>query len=119
MAAPSFLWPYVVSVQRLSQTFSATEGAAQTLTSIFTGLAASIAVKRDKGFNKPPGYPAASETPTPMPMYDITIGQPLAMGSIHNGDMVTDQNGFQYRVDAALWLPMGYVLYCGPYMATA
>ena len=54
-----------------------------------------------------------------MPMYDIMIGQPLAMGSIQNGDMLTDQTGMQYRVDAALWLPMGYNLYCGPYVATA
>lgn len=115
----AFLWPYTVSVQRLQQTFSATEGAAQSLTVIYAALPANIAVKRDKGFNKPPGYPSASETPTPMPMYDIMIGQQLAMGSVQNGDMLTDQTGMQYRVDAALWLPMGYNLYCGPYVATA
>lgn len=119
MSAPAFLYPYTVSVQRSTEAFSPTEGATQSLVVIYASLPASIAVKRDKGFNKPPGFPTASETPTPMPMYDIMIGQQLAMGSIKNGDMLTDQTGMQYRVDAALWLPLGYNLYCGPYLATA
>ena len=115
----TFLWPYTVSINRLQQAFSSIEGATQSLTVIYASLPASISVKRDKGFNKPPGFPTASETPTPMPMYDIVIGQFLPMGSLQNGDLLTDQTGMQYRVDAALWLPMGYNLYCGPYVATA
>ena len=117
----SFLYPYTVSISRMAGSFSATEGYTPGLQVIFSGLPASISVKRDKGFGKPPGFMANSETPTPMPMYDIAIPgmATLPMGSILNGDMVTDQNGMQYRVDAALWLPMGYNLYCGPYIATA
>lgn len=117
--AAVFLWPYTVSVQRGSGTFSVTEGYVAAMATVYAGLPASISVKRDKGFNKPPGFPTDSETPTPMPMYDIVIGQLLPMGSLQNGDLLTDQTGMQYRVDAALWLPMGYNLYCGPYVATA
>jgi hypothetical protein len=111
--------PDTISIQRGASTFSASEGYTQGLSTLFASLPASISVKRDKGFNKPPGFPAATETPTPMPMYDITLVPAIPDGSIRSGDMITDQNGDQYRVDAAIWRPTGYYLNCGPYVATA
>lgn len=111
--------PDTVTIQRGASTFSATEGYTQGLTTIFASLPASISVKRDKGFSRPPGFPAPSETPTPMPMYDITVIPAIPDGAILTGDMITDQTGQQYRVDAAVWRPTGYYLNCGPYVATA
>ncbi|MGC9237756.1 MAG: hypothetical protein ACP5GF_12795 [Thiomonas sp.] len=117
--AGAFLYPYTVSVQRMTAGFSTAEGYTQTLSTIYTGLQASISIKRDKGYSKPPGYPDASVVPTPMPLIEIMIAPGLAMGAIDNGDLITDQNGMQYRTDYALWLPMGYNLYCSTYLPTA
>jgi hypothetical protein len=111
--------PDTVSIQRGVSAFTTGEGYSQTLTTLYSSLPASISVKRDKGFSKPPGFPAATETPTPLPMFDITVVPAIPDGAILAGDMITDQNGQQYRVDAAIWRPSGYYLNCGPYIATA
>jgi hypothetical protein len=107
-----------VTVERVAQAFSATEGAHQGKTTILTNCPCSIALKRDKGFNKPVGFPAASNTDAPMPLYTIFIytgNSPTAGVPIMSGDMLTDLAGKTYKVESEQWSPIGVELSASPY----
>ena len=99
-----------LTVQRVTQAFSATEGAYQTTETILTGIPCSIALKRDKGFNKPVGFPATTNTDAPMPIYTILVytgNSPTAGVPIKSGDMLTDLAGKTYKVESEQWSPIG------------
>lgn len=114
----NLLFPFTVSISRAVETFSPTGGASQTVTVILSGLAASIQLKRDKGYGAPVGFPSGTNTSATMPLWEIFIPN-VALGTILEADMVTDQSGLQYKTDAVQWTPLGVMLGCTPYQPTA
>lgn len=113
----SFLYPRTITVQRATQTFSATEGATQALTTILSGVPCMIDVKRPKGNAVPIGFPGKSNTDAPMPYYYITLaaGSVPTPGTILDGDLVLDDIGTNYKVEAVWWTPIGATLACEHY----
>ena len=114
----NLIYPFTVSVSREVQTFSVANGATQGLSSIFTGLSASIQLKRDKGYGAPVGFAAGTNTSASMPLWEIFIPN-VALGAILEADMITDQSGKQYKTDAVQWTPIGCMLGCTPYQPNA
>lgn len=113
----SFLYPRTIGVQRAQQTFSVTDGATQTLTAILSDVPCMIDLKRPKGNSIPVGFPGKSNTDAPMPYWYMTCpGSSVpAANTIQQADMVTDDAGLTYKVEAVWWTPIGTVLACEPY----
>ncbi|MDE2097776.1 MAG: hypothetical protein KGL39_11045 [Patescibacteria group bacterium] len=110
-----------VNIQRASETFSTTEGATQSITTIATSVPCFSQVKRDKGFSTPAGFPAPSNTSAPMPEYIIYIGLGgvFPAGSILEGDMLTFPDGDTLKVDAVNSSTLMWTLYCTPFRPDA
>jgi hypothetical protein len=113
----SFLYPRSITVQRATQAFSATEGSYQTLTTVLSAVPCMIDIKRPKGNAVPVGFPGASNTDAPMPYWYITCqGSDVPTPTtIQEADLVLDDAGRSYKVEAVWWTPIGTVLACEPY----
>lgn len=113
----SFLYPRTITVQRATQTFSATDGAGQKLTTVLATVPCMIDLKRPKGNAVPVGFPGKSNTDAPMPYWYITCqGSSIPTPStIQEADLVSDDAGRTYKVEAIWWTPIGTVLACEPY----
>lgn len=113
----SFLYPRTISIQRAAQTFSATEGATQTLTTVISNVPCMIDLKRPKGNSMPVGFPGKSNTDAPMPYWYMTCaGYSIAAAdTVQQADIVTDDAGLKYKVEGVWWSPIGTVLACEPY----
>ncbi len=110
--------PNTLSVQRVAQASSPTEGSYQTVTQIAQSFPGNIQLKRDKGYAAPVGFPGATNTSAPMPEWTIYLPW-LMDGAILDGDMITDENSNTYKVDAMQFTPWGYVLGATPYEPNA
>ncbi len=110
-----------ISISRGSESFSATDGLSQSLTTIAAGIPCYIQLKRDKGFGSPAGFPAPTNSSAPMPEWNVFVGLfgVTPDGFIHDGDLVQDQNGNQWKVDAASNSTLAWQLACTPYKPNA
>ncbi len=120
----SFLYPFTVSISRVSYASTPTEGLAQSETSVLTNAPANIELKRDKGFSAPAGFPAPTNSSAPMPDWIVSVQMTaavaaLGMNAIQDGDEVVDQNGRRFKVDAAFYTPLAWQLACTPYKPNA
>lgn len=114
----ALICPQVVSVQRVTQTFTPSGGATQTTITIASGYPANVQLKRDKGFSMPAGFPAQTNTSAPMPEWDIAL--PIFTdGAIKEGDLITDENGYTYKADAVEFTPYGHMIAGSPYQPDA
>ncbi len=106
--------PQTISISRAVQQFSQSAGASQTLTPIVTDYPCNIQLKRDKGFSEPLGFAAPSNTSAPMPMWMIYLPI-LKDGLILPADMLIDDDGNTYKVDAVNYGIYGYEIAATPY----
>jgi len=92
-----------VSISRSTEVFSATDGLTQTLTQIAAGMPCYIQLKKDKGYSAPVAFPAPTNTSAPMPEWIVYIGLGgiTPDGFIQEGDLIQDENGNHWKVDAA------------------
>ena len=110
-----------ISISRGSESFSPTEGLSQSMTTIAANIPCYIQLKKNKGFSSPAGFVAPTNTSAPMPEWTVYVGLAGVTpdGFIHEGDMVEDQNGNQWRVDAASNSTLSWQLACTPYKPNA
>ncbi len=92
-----------VSISRSTEVFSATDGLTQTLTQIASGIPCYIQLKKNKGYSAPVAFPAPTNTSAPMPEWIVYIGLGgiTPDGFIQEGDLIQDENGNHWKVDAA------------------
>jgi len=79
-----------------------------TETAVLSGLKASIQAK--SGSTRPRAGDLPASPPAPIGWNIYLPRNAVANGVIKDRDIVTDDNGDRYQVDAANWTPMGYKL---------
>lgn len=93
------LYPRTITVTRNAYNPVAGQPLEQQVTTVVTGVVARIYLKRDKGFSPPIDFPGHTNTSAPMPLWmiDTTLGD----GSLVENDIITDDLGREFKVDAA------------------
>ncbi|MHB0992689.1 MAG: hypothetical protein ACYC0M_15630 [Burkholderiales bacterium] len=115
----SFLYPQIVTISRMAALAQTSDGAAQSTSVVASSVPASIQFKRDKGFSAPLGFQAATNSSAPMPNWIIFIAL-SAVPTLKDGDMVTEAaTGQTWKVDAAVYSPLAWRLFCTPYSPDA
>lgn len=92
-------YPRTITVTRNSYTQTAGQPYEQGSTVVVSGAIARIYLKRDKGFSAPIFMPGKTNTSASMPMW--IVDTQLGDGSIKEADIVTDDLGREFKVDAA------------------
>ena len=111
-----------ISISRAGPISQTADGAQQSTVQVASGIPCYVQVKRDKGFSAPAGYQGgATNTSAPMPdwLVYVGLGGVTPAGFIKDGDIITNQVGDQWKVDAASTSTVIWQLYCTPYKPNA
>ena len=111
-----------ISISRAGVITQTVDGAQQSTVSVATNIPAYIQIKRDKGFSAPAGFQGgATNTSAPMPEWLIYVGLGGVTPDsfIKDGDMITNEAGNQWKVDAASTSTVIWQLFCTPYKPDA
>ena len=95
----STFYPRAITVTRNSYTPVAGKPLEQTNVVVVTGAPARIYLKRDKGFSEPIWSPGKTNTSASMPLW--LVDTKLPDKTIQEADIVTDDLGREFKVDAA------------------
>ena len=111
-----------ISISRAGAVTQTADGAQQSTVSIASGIPCYIQLKRDKGFSSPAGFQGgATNTSAPMPewLVYVGLGGVTPQGFIQDGDMITNESGNQWKVDAASTSTVIWQLSCTPFKPDA
>ena len=112
----------MISISRAGAITQTADGAQQSTQQIASGIPCYIQLKRDKGFSMPAGWQGgATNTSAPMPEWLIYVGLGgvTPHGFIQEGDMIINEAGNQWKVDAASTSTVIWQLACTPYKPNA
>lgn len=111
----SFMYPRTISIKRAKITNTPADGLTQDEEVVAKSVACSIQLKRPRaGAAQAFIGPTSSNDAMPMWMCYIPL-KLLALGKVHKGDQITDDQGDQYVVEAPYWNSLGYGLEMKPY----
>ena len=109
----NFLFPRTITITRpTGETAIGAVGyggatkAAETV--VIAGIAASIQAR--SGSSRPHAGDLPAAAPGPVTWNVYLDEDAVANGVIHDRDIVTDDNGERYQIDANNWTPLGYKL---------
>jgi len=95
----SAFYPRTITITRSSYTPVAGQPLEQTNITVVSGAPARIYLKRDKGFSAPIWSPGKTNTSASMPMW--LVDTKLGDKTVQEADIMTDDLGREFKVDAA------------------
>lgn len=112
----SFMYPRIVAISRpvapSGTGFVGYSGTTPTNeTVVLSGVSASIQVKTTSSRERATDLPAAPPSPIVWNVI-IPLSENIAVGTIKDRDIVTDDVGDRYQIEAAYWNSLGWSLAC-------